>query len=348
MYELEEKGYFYLLFIIPVLVALFLYVQLWKLKKQKEFADLELMDKLSPEKSVFKPVLKITFVIVAILFLIIALVNPKMGTKIETVKRQGIDIVFAVDVSKSMLAEDVAPNRLEKSKQLVSQLINQLGSDKIGIIAYSGSAFPVLPMTSDYSVAKMFMQGMNPGMISSQGTMIDDAINLAREKYFIKKEKTSNLLIIISDGEDHSDEAIDAAEAAKDEKIRIVTIGVGSENGATIPLKSLGQGSNLQKDQEGNVVITKRNAEVLTKVAQAANGIYIDGNTTKVVLENIKDLLDKTQKTDYEGTQMAEYQSQFQWFLGVAFILMFLEIFFLERKTKWVKKMNLFNEEKTK
>lgn len=348
MYELEEKGYFYLLLIIPILVVLFLYVQLWKKKKQKEFGDSSLLEKLSPEKSVFKPALKITVLLLAMAFLIIALVNPKIGTKIETVKRQGIDIVFAVDVSKSMLAEDVAPNRLEKSKQLVSQLINQLGSDKIGIIAYSGSAFPVLPMTSDYSVAKMFMQGMNPGIISSQGTSIDEAIELANEKYFVKKEKTSKLLIIISDGEDHSDNAVDAAEDAKSAGIKIITIGVGSEKGGTIPLKSLGKGDELQKDQEGNVVVTKRNAEVLGKIAKSANGIYVDGNNTKNVLETIKNVLDKTQKSEFDGMQMADYKSQFQWFLGFAFFLLFVDVFFLEIKTKWVRKMNLFNEEKKK
>jgi Ca-activated chloride channel family protein len=348
MYELEEKGYFYLLFIIPILVVLFLYVQIWKKKKQKQFGDSALLEKLSPEKSVFKPVLKISVLLLAMAFLIIALVNPKIGTKIETVKRQGIDIVFAVDVSKSMLAEDVAPNRLEKSKQLVSQLINQLGSDKIGIIAYSGSAFPVLPMTSDYSVAKMFMQGMNPGIISSQGTSIDEAIELANEKYFVKKEKTSKLLIIISDGEDHSDNAVDAAEDAKSAGIKIITIGVGSEKGGTIPLKSLEKGAELQKDQDGNVVVTKRNPEVLDKIAKSAGGIYIDGNNTKNVLEAIKNVLDKTQKSEFDGMQMADYKSQFQWFLGFAFFLLFVDVFFLEIKTKWVKKMNLFNEEKKK
>ncbi len=346
MYELEEKGYFYLLIIIPLLVMLFLYVQVWKKRKQKEFGDLRLLEKLSPEKSVFKPVLKISVILLAILFLIIGLVNPKMGTKIETVKRQGIDIVFAVDVSKSMLAEDVAPNRLEKSKQIVSQLINQLGSDKIGIIAYSGSAFPVVPMTSDYSVTKMFLQSMNPTMISSQGTMIDEAINLASEKYFVKKEKTSKVLVIISDGEDHSDEAVTAAEDAKSNGIKIVTIGVGTENGGTIPLKSLGQNGELQKDQEGNVVVTKRNSDVLNKISKSSGGIYIDGNNTKQVTESIKNLLDKTQKSEFESTQMADFKSQFQWFLGFAFFLLFLDLFFLERKTKWVKKMNLFNEEK--
>ncbi len=348
MFELEEKSYFYVLIIIPVLALLFLYTQIWKKKKQKEFGDVELLHQLSPEKSVFKPTLKITVILLAILCLIIALVNPKMGTKMETVKRQGIDIVFAVDVSKSMLAADIAPNRLEKSKQLVSQLINQLGSDKIGIIAYSGSAFPVLPMTSDYSVAKMFMQGMNPSMISSQGTMIDEAITLACDKYFDKKDKTSKLLIILSDGEDHSEEAVDAAENAKSLGIKIVTIGIGTEKGGTIPLKSLGQGSELQKDQDGNIVVTKRNEEVLTKIAKSTKGIYVDGNNTKNVLDEIKKVLDNTQKSEFESKQMANYQSQFQWFLGLAFVLLFLDIFFLERKTKWIQDLNLFNEKEKK
>ena len=348
MFEPEEKSYFYLLLLIPVLALLFAYTLLWKKKKQKEFGATHLIKNLSPEKSIFKPMLKIVVVLVALLFLIIALVNPKMGTKMDTVKRQGIDIVFAVDVSKSMLAADIAPNRLEKSKQLVSQLINQLGSDKIGIIAYSGSAFPVLPMTSDYSVAKMFMQGMNPSMISSQGTMIDEAIDLASEKYFDKKDKTSKLLIILSDGEDHSEEAVKAAENAKSLGIRIVTIGIGTEKGGTIPLKSLGQGSELQKDQDGNIVVTKRNEEVLAKIAKSTKGIYVDGNNTKNVLEEIKKVLDKNQKSEFESKLMANYQSQFQWFLGFAFVLLFVDLFFLERKTKWIQDLNLFNEKEKK
>lgn len=348
MFELEEKSYFYLLLLIPVLALLFAYTFVWKKKKQKEFGDTHLIKNLSPEKSIFKPILKIVVVLVAFLFMVIALVNPKMGTKMDTVKRQGIDIVFAVDVSKSMLAADIAPNRLEKSKQLVSQLINQLGSDKIGIIAYSGSAFPVLPMTSDYSVAKMFMQGMNPSMISSQGTMIDEAIQLASEKYFDKKDKTSKLLIILSDGEDHSEEAVDAAENAKSLGIRIVTIGIGTEKGGTIPLKSLGQGSELQKDQDGNIVVTKRNEEVLTKIAKSTKGIYVDGNNTKNVLEEIKKVLDNTQKSEFESKLMANYQSQYQWFLGFAFVLLFIDLFFLERKTKWIQDLNLFNEKEKK
>ena len=198
MYELEEKGYLYLLGIIPVLVVLFLYIQFWKRKKQREFGDWDLVKKLTPERSVFKPILKFVLMLLALIGLIVGLVNPKIGTKMETVKREGIDIVFAVDVSKSMLAEDVAPSRLEKSKQIVSQIINQLGNDRIGIIAYAGSAFPVLPITTDYGVAKMFLQSMNTTMVSSQGTSLDDAIKLS-STYFDKGNKTSKLLILISD-----------------------------------------------------------------------------------------------------------------------------------------------------
>ena len=347
MYELEEKEYLYLLFVVPMLVLLFLYVQYWKRKKQAAFGDLDLIKKLSPEKSLFKPTLKFVLIVLGLTFLILALVNPKMGVKMEKVKRQGIDIVFAIDVSKSMLAEDVAPNRLEKSKQIVSQLINQLGSDRIGIIAYSGSAFPVLPMTSDYAVAKMFLQTMNPGMISSQGTSIDQAIDLAANNFFDKKDKTNKLLVIISDGEDHSDNAQNAAEDAQKLGLKIVTVGVGTENGGPIPLKRNGVVESFQKDQDNQVVITKRNASVLAAIAKSTKGGgYVDGNSTKTVLDYVKKVLDNTQKTEFEGTMMADYKSQFQWFLGFGFFCLFLDIFLTERKTKWVRKMNLFNEEK--
>jgi Ca-activated chloride channel family protein len=315
----------------------------WKRKKQREFGDLNLIEKLSPEKSTFKPIFKFIVVILGLVCLIIGLINPKMGTKLETVKREGIDIIFAIDVSKSMLAEDVAPNRLEKSKQLVSQIINKLGSDRIGIIAYSGSAFPVLPITTDYSVAKMFLQSMNPGIVSTQGTSIDEAINLATT-FVDKKDKTNKLLIIISDGEDHSENAVTAAEEAKKVGLKIITVGVGTEKGGTIPLKRNGVVESFQRDQNNEVVITKRNAEVLSLIAKSTKGGYVDGNSTKDVLTYVKNALENIEKTEFESTQMADFKSQFQWFLGFGFFLLFLDMFLLEKKTKWVRKMNLFNE----
>ena len=342
--ELDEKKYLYLLFILPLVVLLFLFNLYWKRKKQREFGDLEMVKKLSPESSVFKPVLKVTVLILALLGLILGLVNPKIGTKMETVKREGIDIVFAIDVSKSMLAEDVAPNRLDKSKQIVSQIINQLGSDRIGIVAYAGSAFPVLPITTDYSVAKMFLQSMNTDMVSSVGTSFNEAIKLS-STYFDDK-KTSKLLIMISDGEDHNEGADEAAEEANKLGIKIITIGVGTEKGGTIPLKRYGIIEGFKKDNNNEVVITKLVPESLTAIAKATKGGYVNGNNTKEVLEYVKNALNNIQKTEFEATEMADFQSQFQWFLGFAFLLLFVDVFLLERKTSWVKKLDLFNENK--
>ena len=341
--ELDESKYLYLLFLLPILLLLFLYNQYWKRKKQREFGDLDMVKKLSPEKSVFKPILKLIVMLLALSALILGLVNPKIGTKMETVKREGIDIVFAMDVSKSMLAEDVAPSRLEKSKQIVSQIINQLGSDRIGIVAYAGSAFPVLPITTDYGVAKMFLQSMNTGIVSSQGTSLDEAIKLS-STYFDDKSKTSKLLILISDGEDHSEGAEEAAEEVNKLGMKIITIGVGTEKGSTIPLRRNGIVESFQRDNNNEVVVTKLNQESLTTIAKATKGGYVNGNNTKEVLEYVKNALNNIQKTEFEATQMADFQSQFQWFLGFAFVLLFLDIFFLERKTKWVRKLNLFNE----
>ncbi|HEX9980625.1 MAG TPA: VWA domain-containing protein [Flavobacterium sp.] len=346
MYELEEKIYLYLLVIVPMLALIFLYNLYWKRKKQREFGDLEMVKKLSPDKSLFKHILKFAIVLLAITSLVWSLVNLKIGTKLETVKREGIDIVFAIDVSKSMLAEDVAPSRLEKTKQMVSQIINSLGSDRIGIVAYAGSAFPVLPITTDYAVAKMFLQSIGPGMVSSQGTSLDEAIEISTG-YFEKESSTNKLIILISDGEDHSEGAEDAAEEAKKAGVKIITIGVGTEKGGPIPLKRNGVVETFQRDNEGQVVVTKLNQETLKEIAKSTKGGYVYGSNTKEVLKYIKNALDNIEKTEFESTQMADFQSQFQWFIGIAFALLFLDIFLLDRKTEWLKKLNLFNEKES-
>jgi len=345
MFELESPIYFYLLALLPVIVALFLFNLFWKRKRQAIFADLELFNQLAPEKSSFKPALKLGVLLLALACIIIALVNPKMGTKMETVKRQGIDIVFAVDISKSMLAEDVAPNRLEKTKQIVSQIINQLGNDRVGIVGYAGSAYPVLPMTTDYSIAKMYLQSMNTNMVSSQGTAFNDAIQLAVDFFDVKD--TSKLIILVSDGEDHGEGVDDAVELAKEKGVRIITIGVGTEKGGPIPLRDdKGTIASYKKDQEGQTVITKLYPEVLKKIADNTKSKYIVGTTTKDVVEEIKKSLDKIEKSEFESQQIADFESQYQWFLALGFLLLLIDVFLLEKKTAWVQKLNLFNEKK--
>ena len=343
MFQLEEKIWFWALLIIPVIVVFFLLLLLWKKQTQKKFADKALLKRLSPNQSVFKSVLKIIVLSLAFASLAIALVNPKIGTKLETVKREGVDIVFAIDVSKSMLAEDIKPNRLEKSKQLVSQIINNLGSDRVGIISYAGKAFPQLPITTDYSAAKLFLQNMNTDMLSSQGTAINEAILLAKT-YYDDDEQTNRVLVIISDGEDHSEAAVQVAEQASQEGIKIFTIGVGETKGGPIPLKRNGIVTGYKKDSQGETVITRLDETTLKNIAAQANGQYIKGRTTDKVVNQMKDILNKMDKTEFEAKQIADFKDQFQWFLGLAILLFFIDIFLLERKTAWLKKLNLFNE----
>ena len=343
MYLLEEKIWFWLLLVIPAIVLLYLGVLVWQRRAQRKFAQPKLLKKLSPDRSVFKPVLKLLLVCAAVFFMVFGLVNPKIGTKLETVKREGVDIVFAIDVSKSMLAEDIAPSRIEKAKQLVSQIINGLGSDRIGIIAYAGSAYPQLPITTDYSSAKLFLSQMNTDMLSSQGTAIAEAIELAKT-YYNDEEQTNRVLFIISDGEDHLGETSTIAEQAAQEGIRIFTIGVGDVKGGRIPLKRNGIVQSYKKDQNGETVITRLDQETLKEIAAEANGSYIDGKNTAKVVETVQDLLNGMDKKEFEAKQFADFKDRFQWFLAAALLLLFLDIFLLDRKTGWLKKLNLFNE----
>lgn len=343
---LEEKKYFYLLIIIPIVVLVFILLQLWKRSAQRKFADKPLLERLSPEKSIFKPILKLTIWCLAIASLVVALVNPKIGTKLETVKREGVDIVFAVDVSKSMLAEDISPSRLDKAKRIVSEIINNLGSDRIGIIAYAGRAVPQLPITTDFSAAKMFLGNLNTDMLSSQGTAIDDAIRLAKT-YYDDVEQTNRVLVIISDGEDHTGGAGTLAEEATKEGIKTYTIGVGTLKGGPIPIKTRGITESYKRDLQGEVVITKLNDNTLKEIASEGNGEYIDGTVTEEAVEFIKNQLSTMNKTEFEAKQFSEYQDQFQWFLGLGIFLLLLDVFLLERKTAWLQKLNLFNEKGT-
>ena len=345
MYQLDAPIYFYVFAIIPILWLGYIAISSWKKSAQERFASSRLMEVLTPERSRFKPLLKLVLISLGFSCLILALVNPKIGTQLETVKREGVDIVFAIDVSKSMLAEDIAPNRIEKAKRLVSALLNQLASDRVGIIAYAARAVPQLPITTDYGAAKMFLQALNTDMLSSQGTAIDSAIDLA-VTYFDDEDQTNRVIFILSDGEDHSEEAMAAAERANEQGIKIFTFGIGTDKGGPIPIKSNGIVESYKKDENGEVVITKRNSEVLTSIAITTKGDYTDGNDTRAVLEFVSSTLKQMDKKEFEAKKFVSYKDRFQGFLIAGFLLFLIEILLFETKTKWVLKMNLFNENK--
>ena len=268
-----------------------------------------------------------------------------MGTKLKTIKREGVDVVFALDVSKSMLAEDIAPNRLEKAKQIISKIIDKLGSDRVGVIIYAGNSYPLLPITTDHAAAKMFLQNANPDMVSSQGTAINEALNLAKT-YYNNDEQTNRFLIIISDGEDHQEETKQVAENMAKDGIKVYTIGVGTENGGPIPMKINGSLIGYKKDRKGETVITKRKADVLQAIADTSEGRYIDGNKTEKPVKMIEEIIGNAQKNEFETKQFSDYKDQFQWFLGLGILFLILDIFLLDKKTKWLRKVDLFNEEK--
>ncbi len=344
MYQIEEPIYFYYFAIIPVIIVVFLFAFWWKKRTQKKFTDANLLNKLAPNTSIFKSVLKLSFLLIGFSFLIISLVNPKMGTKLKTIKREGVDVVFALDVSKSMLAEDIAPNRLEKAKQIISKIIDKLGSDRVGIIIYAGNAYPLLPITTDHAAAKMFLQNANPDMVSSQGTAINEALILAKT-YYNNDEQTNRFLIIISDGEDHQEETKQVAQDMSKEGVKVYAIGVGTEKGGPIPMKVNGSLIGYKKDRKGETVITKRKPKVLEAVANAASGRYIDGNKTKKPVDFIEELIANAQKNEFETKQFSDYKDQFQWFIGIGILFLLIDVFFLDKKTKWVKKIDLFNEQ---
>lgn len=344
MYQIETPTYFYYFAIIPFIIVLFLLAFWWKKRTQKKFSDPVILKKIAPNTSTFKAILKLVFLIIGISFLIISLVNPKMGTQLKTVKREGVDVVFALDVSRSMLAEDIAPNRLEKAKQIIAKIIDKLGSDRVGIIIYAGNAYPLLPITTDHAAANMFLQNAGPDMVSSQGTAISESINLAKT-YYDNNEQTNRFLIIISDGEDHQEETKEVAESIAKEGVKIYTIGIGTEKGGPIPMIENGALIGYKKDNKGETVITKRNSVTLENIANAASGRYIDGNKTEDPVAMIEKVLTTAQKSEFETKQYSDYKDQFQWFIGIGVLFLLIDVFFLDKKTNWVKKIDLFNEE---
>ena len=343
MYQFDNPNFLYLALIIPFLMIInFLYMS-WRKKIQVSYSDSELLEIISPNRSNFKLNLKLVLECLSILFLSIGLANPKIGTELNSINREGVDIVFAVDVSKSMLAEDIAPNRLLRSKRIISEIINSLSSDRVGIVAYAAQAIPQVPLTTDFASVKNFLQIIDTDMLSSQGTSIDSALNLSAN-FFDQNSETNRVLILLSDGEDHDDIPESLTNLIIENNINLISIGVGQDSGSTIPIKVNGRIDSYKKDNNGEVVITKRNSEILGKIASSSGGKYIDGNSTEEALENVKVNLDKIDKSKFETSQFVEYKQQFQIFILIALLFIIVDIFIFQTKTKWIQNLNLFNE----
>jgi Ca-activated chloride channel family protein len=343
MYELDNPYYFYLLVSMPLLALGYLILWIWKRRKQREFGDPALLKRLAPEQSRNKPPLKLVFWFLILASLSIALVNPMVGTRLETVKREGIDIVFAIDVSKSMLAADVRPNRLLKARQIISRTLDKLVSDRIGIIIYAGRAYPQLPITTDYSAARMFLNNISTDLIPSQGTAIAEAIELANDFYDDEDQK-NRVLVLLTDGEDHESGYVAAAEEARAKGIKVITVGIGTRRGAPVPDIRNGRNIGYKKDRNGEVVISKLSPDVLREIASLTEGLYVNGTNTRQTVEEIMGSVDELEKKEFEAQLYADYEDQFQWFLAVALLLMVLDSLVLSRKTQWFKRLGLFNE----
>lgn len=345
MYLFDNPSYLYLTLIIPIVIIINWFYMAWRNKIQKYFSNNKLLDQISPNRSNFKLNLKLVLELFIILFLSIALANPKIGTELKSINREGVDIVFAIDVSKSMLAEDVAPNRLTRSKRIISEIINSLSSDRVGIVAYAAQAIPQVPLTTDFASVKNFLQVIDTDMLSSQGTSIDSALNLS-VNFFDQNSDTNRVLILISDGEDHDDIPDSIINLISENNINLITIGIGQEAGTTIPIKIDGTVDSYKKDINGDVVITKRNSDFLLKIATSSKGEYIDGNSTEDALELVKTKLDKIDKSEFESSEFVEYKQQFQIFILLSLLFIISDIFIFQTKTKWIQHLNLFNENK--
>lgn len=328
--------------VVLLVTLLFVGYRAWQkhtLKKAQPDEKLRnlMLERLAPLRSNKNGLLKRVLMLLAIYLAFIGLANPKIGTQLGTVKREGVDLVFAIDVSKSMLTEDIAPNRIEKAKRIVAETLSELKGDRVGIITYAASAFPQLPITTDYGAARMFLKGVNTDMMSSQGTAILEAVKLAGT-FFDPNAETRRVLVLLSDGEDHNETGVDIiAETANQANIQIITVATGTTSGGPIPEGGIAKGS-FKKDSEGNVVISKLNKDVLEELADSTNGVYIDTPTTEATISTISDFLAQLDKTAFETQTYSNYKDQFQWFIAIAFVILVIEFLIPERKLQWFKK----------
>ena len=337
MFRFENPAFLYLLIIIPVIIVIRLLEMRKRKLKMKKFGDLSLLKQLMPDVSSSRKSLKFWLMIAALALLIVMLARPQMGTKISQEKRKGIEVIISLDISNSMRAEDVVPSRLDKSKMLVENMVDNFTNDKVGLVVFAGDAFIQLPITSDYVSAKMFLQNTDPSLIATQGTDLAGAIELS-SKSFTQQDKVGRAILIITDGEDHEGGAIEAAEKARKNGIRVFVLGVGSTKGSPVPD---GNGGYM-KDNSGQEVISALNEEMCKQVAQAGGGAYIHVDNTSLAQRQLNDELTKLQKGDISSVVYSEYDEQFQAVGILVLILLIIEMLILERKNLFFKKIKLF------
>ena len=338
MFRFAHPDFLYLLFILPVLIASYVYAMILKKKAIKKYGNPELLAELMPEVSPKRQHLKFWLLFGAITMVIFVIAGPQFGSKLETVKRQGVEIMVCLDVSNSMLAEDVSPNRLDKAKQMLSKLTDGFKDDKMGLIVFAGDAFTQLPITSDYISAKMFLSSINPSMVSTQGTAIGSAINLAMRS-FTPSETSDKTIILITDGENHEGDAVKAAAAAAEKNIHVNIVGMGDPKGSPIPVGA----NNYMKDKDGNVVITKLSEEMCQEIAAAGHGMYVRADNTNSALKALQTEIEKMNKSELDSKVYSEYNEQFQTLAWIALILLIADFLTLDRKNRIFRKVKLFS-----
>lgn len=344
MIRFAHPEYLYALIVLPLLLLLFLWMAAWKRRSIRRFGDQAMIRELSGNTSRVKPVLKLTLFLLGYSLIIIGWANPQMGTRLEEVKREGVDIFIALDVSNSMRAEDIKPNRLERAKQAISRLIDKLENDRIGLIVFAGRSYVQLPITTDFAAAKLFLNTIETDMIPTQGTAIGSAIELAQQS-FIGEDNKHKALIIITDGENHEDDPEDAAKKAAEAGIIIHTIGFGSPDGAPIPVYRNGVQVDFFKDHDGNTVLTKLDELSLEKIAAEGKGNYIRATNSNDGLEAIMAQIGKMEKKSFGTKQFTDYEDRFQYFLAAGLFFLLLDALISTVKSKWIQRLNLFGEE---
>ena len=342
MFRFEDPIYLWLLVLIPVLALVRFISYRNQKRKLRKFGDPKLLKELMPDVSRFRPSVKFWILLAALALLIVMLARPQMGTKISQEKRTGIETIIALDISNSMLAEDIVPSRLDRSKMMVENLVDHFTNDKIGLIVFAGDAFVQLPITSDYVSAKMFLSSIDPSMMATQGTDIARAIDMATHS-FTQEEGIGKAIIVITDGEDHEGGALESAKAAKDAGMRVYVLGVGSTQGAPIPIPGTG---DYMKDNTGNTVMSALNEDMCRQVAQAGGGAYIHVENNSAAQDQLDNELSKLAKKETTSTVYSEFDEQFQAVAILALLLLILEICIFDRRNPLLKRLSLFGSKK--